>query len=393
MEELGRRTFLTGCIKGLCACVAGSAVLRHSDSFAGTDTAIPLSVSPDKDQKSGKTLSRFTREAMEYVAKDNGLVQCTLCPKMCIVAPDMRGICGVRENIGGTYYTLVHSRVCAAHVDPIEKKPLFHFKPGSSAFSLATPGCNFTCTFCQNWQISQAKPEDIRSQYVSPADVVSAAKGERCQSIAYTYTEPTIFYEMMYETAKIGNEAGIDSVSISNGYIAQPALEKLLDHLKAIKIDLKAFTDSFYRTYCAGELKPVLDAIKTIRAREKWLEIVVLIIPTLNDNPKEIDEMARWIAGEIGPDVPIHFSRFHPQYKLKNLPVTPMSTLNRCVEICKEHGLRYIYVGNAPGHPNENTYCPSCSKPVISRYGYFIRSTDLKDGNCGACGHKIAGVF
>ena len=198
---------------------------------------------------------------------------------------------------------------------------------------------------------------------------------------------------MMYDTAKLGNESGIDSVSISNGYIAKTALERLLDHLKAIKVDLKAFTDSFYRTYCGGELQPVLNTLKTVKERDVWLEIVVLVIPTLNDSPKEINEMAAWIAGELGPDVPIHFSRFHPQYKLKNIPITPISTLERCIDICKEHGLHYAYVGNAPGHPHESTYCPSCGSVVIKRYSYFIRSKNMKDGHCGACGQKIAGIF
>lgn len=393
MTTMDRRTFLSHCVKGACALGMGSTLLKHMPVFAGTDAAMPLEGNISGSDKARPVADRFTREAMQYIKKDNNLVQCTLCPKQCIVPDGMRGMCRVRENAGGTYNTLVHSRVCAAHVDPIEKKPLFHFKPGTDAFSLATPGCNFTCTFCQNWQISQARPEEIYSKHMTPDDIVNAAVRDRCGTIAFTYTEPTIFYEMMFDTAQRARESGIDSVSISNGYISQDALRELLVHLRGIKIDLKAFTDLFYTTYCSGTLQPVLDSLKTIRASGTWLEIVVLIIPTLNDSAGEIDAMASWIAGELGPDVPVHFSRFHPQYKLKNLPVTPVSTLDRCVDICKKHGLNYVYVGNAPGHPNEHTYCPSCGKTVIRRYGYFIRSRHLTDGSCASCGTKIAGVF
>ena len=388
LTSCDRRSFLESCMKGTCALGLGSMMMGQSELFASLDSAGELlSAQPSGSEE------RFVKQARHYKKFGNNLVRCNLCPHHCPVPDGGRGLCNVRENRRGTYYTLVYSRICAIHIDPIEKKPLFHYKPGTNALSIATPGCNFSCKFCQNWQISQSRPEDINCRYFSPQDIVSRAVNAKTPTIAYTYSEPTIFYEYMYDTAKLGNEHGVKSVAITNGFMEQQAQDELLDHLDGIKVDLKSFTEKFYNQICSGSLKGVKDSLKRIRARDKWLEIVVLIIPTLNDSAQEITEMAKWIAGELGCDVPVHFSRFHPQYKLKNLPATPISTLERCIDICKQQGLKYTYLGNTPGHSAENTYCPSCGKPIIKRYGFYVLSNKIKNGKCTFCGSTVAGVF
>lgn len=387
-RNLDRRDFIISCAKSACAAGLAGFVLREANLFASTDSAGSIL----SGGSSGGD-DRFIKEARHYTKLGDNLVQCGLCPHHCPVPAGARGRCGVRENRNGTYYTLVHSRVCALHTDPIEKKPLFHYMPGKNAVSLATPGCNFSCKFCQNWQISQAKPEEIYCQYVTPENIVQEAVNSKTPCIAYTYSEPTIFYEFMYDVAKLGNERGIKSVMISNGFMEDKPQAELLEQLDAVKVDFKGFSDDYYQNICGGTLKGVQDSIKRIRAKGKWLELVVLVVPTLNDSSDEITAMASWIAGELGDEVPVHFSRFHPEYKLKNLPITPVETLDRCVEICKNKGLKYVYVGNLAGHPAENTYCPSCTKVVIRRYGLYVLSIDIKDGKCAFCGHKIAGVF
>jgi len=390
-ENIGRRKFVKSCIKGACAFGIGGILMENSDVFASLDSLNYNAGQTSSGSKS--TDSRFVKEARHYTKLDNGMVQCKLCPRNCPVPNGARGLCGVRENRKGTYYTLVYSRVCALHIDPIEKKPLFHYKPSKNAFSIATPGCNISCKFCQNWQISQAKPEDISCDYISPQEIVSRAKSANAACIAYTYSEPTIFYEFMYDTAKLANESGIKSVIITNGFISAQAQDELLDQLDAVKIDLKGCSEKYYGEVCGASLKPVLESVKRVKNKGKWLELVVLILPTLNDSEQEITQMADWISGEIGDDVPVHFSRFHPEYKLRNLPMTPLSTLEKCVEICKNKGLKYVYLGNMPGHPAENTYCPSCSKMIIKRYGYYILDNKITNGTCSFCGTKIAGVF
>ncbi|MEW6534254.1 MAG: AmmeMemoRadiSam system radical SAM enzyme [Candidatus Auribacterota bacterium] len=385
---MDRREFISNCLKGACALGLGHVLVKESDLFAALDSAGTLV----KGNGFGDE-SSFVHEAMHFTRLGDGLVRCGLCPHGCLVSDGARGKCRVRENRGGTYYTRVFSRVCAMHVDPIEKKPLFHYKPASKSFSIATPGCNFSCSFCQNWQISQSNPESIDCQYISPDEAVRKAVESGAQSIAYTYSEPTIFYEYMLETARKGNEKGVKSVAITNGFMCEQAQDQLLDQLDAVKIDFKAFSENFYREVCGGTLEGVKKSIQRIAKKKKWLELVVLIIPTLNDSREEITAMAEWIAGEAGYDVPVHFSRFHPQYKLKNLPVTPVATLERCVDICRDKGLRYVYIGNAPGHPAENTYCPGCKEMVIKRYGFYVLSNTVKDGKCPHCGHGIAGIF
>jgi len=369
---VGRRDFLARGCAGLCAL-----------PLLGKLGGLPVDAADDA----------YVREARYYKKLDGLRVECELCPRKCQVADKERGYCGVRENRGGDYKTLVYSRVVALHIDPIEKKPLAHFRPGSQALSLATAGCNIECRFCQNWNISQFRPEQVNASTITPKGMVDIAAERKVPIIAYTYSEPVVFYEYMADVAAEGKRRGVESVMISNGYIQPQPLRDLLPLMDAVKIDLKAFTEKFYVESCSGKLQPVLDTLKILAEVGKWFEIVVLIIPTLNDDPGEVREMARWIHGELGPDVPVHFSRFHPTYKIKNLPPTPISTLERCQAIAAEEGMHYAYCGNVPGHPTESTYCPACGKAVIKRYGYTILENNIADGKCRFCKREIAGVW
>jgi len=374
---VGRRNFLkAAALPGLAACAGYLPV----PSLAGA----PSSRESD---------AQFTVEAQYYQKLPHKKIKCTLCPRECIIDDRERGYCGVRENRGGTYYTLVHSRVVSAHVDPIEKKPFFHFLPGTLAFSIATAGCNVNCKMCQNWEISQIRPEQARATYAPPQKVATLAQQSGSASIAYTYTEPVIFYEYMLDTSQAGRAVGVKSVVVTGGYIEPEPLKKLCRYVDAIKVDLKAFSEKFYRDVVNGELKPVLDALVTMRKLGMWSEIVYLVVPTLNDSDEELKGVARWIKSELGPDVPIHFSRFHPMYLLKNLPPTPLKTLERAKAIADAEGLHYVYIGNVPGHPAENTYCPACRRVVIERVGYTIASNNLRKGKCRYCQHAVAGVW
>ncbi len=334
-----------------------------------------------------------THEARWYEKLPHKKVRCKLCPKECTVDDRERGYCGVRENWGGTYYTLVHSRPCTYHVDPIEKKPLFHFLPGTTAFSIATVGCNVDCKFCQNWQISQIRPEQATNLDMPPEKVVRMTRKSGARSIAYTYTEPVIFSEYVYDTAQEGNRWKIKSVMITNGYIQEQPMRDLAEVLSAVKIDLKAFSEKYYREVVDGELKPVLDTLVLLRKLNMWTEIVYLVVPTLNDSDKEFTELAKWIRTNLGPDVPVHFSRFYPQYKLQNLPPTPQKTLERAREIARAEGLHYVYIGNIPGHEGENTYCPKCGKRLIHRVGFFVEENRIEHGKCPYCGQEIPGIW
>ena len=332
-------------------------------------------------------------EARHYEKLPHKKIKCTLCPRECVIDDLERGYCGVRENRGGTYYTLVHSRPCSVNVDPIEKKPLFHFLPGTPAFSLATAGCNVECKFCQNWEISQVRPEQIRSYDLPPKKVVDHARNYGCASIAYTYSEPVIFEEYMYDCAAEGRKRDVRSVMISNGYINSEPMDELCNVLDAVKIDLKAFTQKFYTDLVMGELQPVLDTLVLLKKRNMWTEIVYLVIPTKNDDPGELTEMCQWIASDLGPETPVHFSRFYPQYRLRNLPPTPVKTLKTAREIGLKQGLQFVYVGNVPGDEGESTFCPACGEVVIRRWGYTILQNNLKNGACANCSAKIPGVW
>jgi pyruvate formate lyase activating enzyme len=333
------------------------------------------------------------KEAMFYEKLGDNVVKCNLCSHRCRVADSKRGICAVRENRNGTLYSLVYEKAVARAVDPIEKKPLFHFLPGSRAYSIATTGCNFRCRNCQNFDISQM-PKDrkiILGQDVSPEEIVVAAKRNNCESIAYTYTEPTIFFEYAYDTAKLAKKDGIKNVFVTNGYITEEALIEIKPYLDATNIDLKSFSDGFYRKNCGARLKPVLDSIQLHKNLGIWIEITTLIIPTLNDSEEELRKIAEFIK-EVGEEVPWHISQFYPTYNLIDLPRTPVATLRRARQIGFEVGLRYVYEGNVRGEAGENTYCYKCGKLLIRRYGYQILENKIKNSACSHCGAKINGI-
>ena len=379
-SALDRRSFLK------CALASGAALTACD--LAQSLVAIPAPADPQKQDD-----TQFTVEAKFFEKLENKKIKCKLCPRECTVGDKERGYCGVRENHEGTYYSLVHSRVCAAHIDPVEKKPLFHYLPGTLAFSLATAGCNVNCKFCQNWDISQVRPEQVPAQYAPPNLVADLAKRNGCPTIAYTYSEPVVFSEYVMDAADAGHQAGIRSVVVSNGYIQEEALRTAYGKMDAVKIDLKAFSESYYKDVVSGELKPVLDTLVTLRKMGKWTEIVYLVVPTLNDSDAEFRGLARWVKANLGQDVPLHFTQFHPEYLLKNLPITPVPTLERAKAIADAEGLHYVYIGNVPGHPAENTYCPKCRRIVVERVGMMAKQMLIRKGSCPFCGQQIPGLW
>jgi pyruvate formate lyase activating enzyme len=321
------------------------------------------------------------------------IVKCLLCAQSCVIANGQRGKCRTRMNVDGDLRSLVYGRPVSIHVDPIEKKPLYHFLPGVSAFSLATAGCLLRCKFCQNWEISQASPEDHQVPFTPPARIVDAAHAGKAPVIAFTYNEPTVFMEYLADISRDAKKQGIRSVLISCGFMNEAPLAEMCTLLDAIKIDLKGFSEDFYRSVCGAELRPVLRSIKQIAKSHAHLEIVNLVVPTLNDSDKMLHELIEWISGEIGPDVPVHFTRFHPDYQLLNLPPTPVATLERARDMALSKGMHYPYVGNVPGHPGNHTYCPKCKKVVIERQGFFTTAMNIEGGRCKFCKRKIAGVW
>jgi pyruvate formate lyase activating enzyme len=324
---------------------------------------------------------------------DRSAVLCQLCAQGCTIKSGGSGRCRARVNVGGELRSLVYGRPVAVHVDPIEKKPFFHFLPGSAAYSLGTAGCPLRCKFCQNWQISQARPDDYDVPFTPASAVVDAAVGRGAPVVAFTYNEPTVFAEYALDVAAAGRRRGLRSVMVSCGFMNERPLADLCGALDAIKIDLKGFSDEFYRTVSGAALAPVLRSITQIRKAGVHLEIVNLVVPTLNDADASLRGLVDWVMGELGPDVPLHFTRFHPDYQLLNLPPTPIATLERARAMALDRGLRYPYVGNVPGHPGNHTYCPRCRARVIARQDFFVLESTLKDGRCGACGYAIAGVW
>jgi pyruvate formate lyase activating enzyme len=332
------------------------------------------------------------KESLYYSKLKNQLVKCELCPRLCVIKPGSRGLCRVRQNNDGKLYSLVYARPCSMHVDPIEKKPLYHFMPGARAFSIATIGCNFFCRFCQNWQISKADASSIDKEYdeALPEQVVELCKKNNCNILSYTYTEPTIFYEYMLDIAKIAKKQGIKNTIVSNGYINEQPLRELCKHIDGANIDLKGFTEEFYKKVCQGTLAGVLKALKILREEGVWLEITNLVVPGLNDDFGKIEEMCKWISEELGRDVPLHFSRFHPDYKMTNAEPTPLDTLEKARRIAEKY-LDYVYVGNVAGE--SNTICPKCKSVVIRRSMLSLVENKLVKGKCFKCGNKMPGVF
>lgn len=321
-------------------------------------------------------------------------VQCVLCPRRCILNDGQRGVCTVRINRDGMLYTLGYGNPVALHVDPIEKKPFFHVLPGSSAYSLAVAGCNMRCLFCQNWQISQSRPDEVTSYDMSPEAIVDAASKSGCRSVVYTYTEPTVFYEYMLDISKIARARGLLNGMHTCGYINPEPLKELLVYMDAVNVDLKGFSKEFYNKMgLLAELDPVLDALKIIKKEGVWLEITNLVVPGQNDDPAMIRKMCVWIKENLGDDVPLHFSRFMPSFKLQNLPPTPVEKLEEAYKIAKDVGLKYVYIGNVPGHEHESTFCPNCSKLIVGRLGYKVTEMHIVNSSCGFCGYPISGIW
>lgn len=332
------------------------------------------------------------REANYYEPSSNKSVRCFLCPNECHIARSQWGACKARKNIDGKLYSMVYGKIATAHIDPIEKKPFFHVLPSSTAFSIATTGCNMRCLFCQNWEISQSFPDDVPSRTATPAEVVSQVLASGARSIAFTYNEPVIAYEYILDIAKLAKAKGIKTLVVSSGYIEEEPLKELLKYIDAYKVDLKAFNEKFYRKLTGGRLASVLETLKIIKQSGVWLEIVNLLVPGENDSDEEIRAMAQWIYSNLGDSVPLHFSRFFPQYKLKNLPPTPPETLVRARQIAVKEGLKFVYTGNTAYPEGETTWCPNSGEKGIVRQGYFVISNNLKNGTCPD-GEKIPGIW
>ncbi len=334
-------------------------------------------------------------EALYYekVDEKKKVVGCLLCPRACSIQDGETGFCRARKNIRGKLYSLGYAQPCAIHVDPVEKKPFFNVLPRTLSLSLACAGCNLRCKFCQNWQISQISPMESNNYHLSPGKLVEAAKSSGCKSIAYTYTEPTNFYEYMLDTAVIARSQGILNVQHSNGYINPAPLKELCKYLDAANIDLKGFSTAFYNKMCEAELEPVLETIKTMKKSGVWVEITNLVITGHNDDPRMISAMCEWVKQNVGADVPVHFSRFFPMYKLTGIQPTPLPSLERARECGLKAGLQFVYIGNAPGNPGENTYCPKCRKVLVRRSGYNILDLHIRSGKCRYCGEKIGGLW
>lgn len=388
---ISRREFLTNCAR-LAPLIGGAGIILSDPFWQGLLSCGDLGVihagSPLDEMVQSAPRARY----WQSLHKDNA-VRCFLCPHNCTIGDGERGKCRTRVNVQGGLRSLVYGRPVSIHVDPIEKKPLYHFLPGAEAYSLATAGCPLQCKCCQNWEISQARPEDYQGAYTPPEKIAGSASTSKARVIAFTYNEPTVFTEYMIDIARDAKKQGLRSAMISCGFVNEAPLAELCKVLDAIKIDLKGYSEDFYRNVCGAELKPVLKGIKQISKSRTHLEIVNLVVPTLNDSDKMLVELISWVLGECGPDVPLHFSRFHPDYQMLNLPPTPVATLERARDMALSRGVHYPYVGNVPSHPGDNTYCPSCKKVLIQRRGFFVTEMNIKNGRCKFCSRKIAGVW
>ena len=389
MVRISRRQFILSTGVGLTA-----AARRSAWSFFGPGE----SESPDirgtifkKDAPDG--LWKWSKAAYHFHRLDKGAVLCTLCPNRCRLSPGDRSICRSRVNLDGTLYSLAYGNACSANVDPIEKKPLYHFLPTSRAFSIAAAGCNFRCLNCQNWEISQSRPEDVRHFDLFPQNVIEAAVQSGSRSIAYTYSEPTTYYEYMLDTARIARAQGLFNLWISNGYINRQPLEALCRVLDAANVNLKSISDDMYRQLNGGRLQPVLNTLVTLHRLGVHFEITHLVVPGYGDRPEMIRRMCAWILGELGPDHPLHCLRFFPRYRLDRLAPTPVATLIRFRELALDAGLRYVYVGNVPGHAGNHTFCHNCRQLLVERQGYHISRLLIEAGRCPFCHTQIPGVW
>jgi pyruvate formate lyase activating enzyme len=383
-KKFTKRQFLRTSLTGIGAAVAGIPAVKAMEGIL----AHPLP--PELPPAGG--LGKFSRESPYSVATPKG-IKCQICPNNCILKEGADSICRTHVVKDGKLYTVAYGNPCSVHAEPVEKKPLFHFLPSTSAFSIATAGCNFACLNCQNWEISQKSPWETQNMEMFPPKVVEEASKAGCRSIAYTYSEPIAWYEYAFDTAKLARSKGIKNLLISNGFINEKPLRDLCKHLDAANINLKSFSDDIYARLNGGTLQPVLNTLKTLKAEGVWLEITNLVVPGWTDDLNMIREMCGWLVQNDFADTPLHFSRFFPLHKLTNLPYTPTEVLDRARNIALKSGIRYVYIGNVPGSPAEHTYCPNCKKMVIERKGFAILSRNLKGDCCGFCNTKIAGVW
>ncbi|MCX7803816.1 MAG: AmmeMemoRadiSam system radical SAM enzyme [Planctomycetota bacterium] len=406
-----------GVLRGAAAGAGAGAGTGSAAGGGGPSAETPTGPGAAAGGASGGTLSRkprepFTRPNVRAIARDRALalnlslreasfwrrveggeVQCELCPTLCRLRDGERGKCRVRVNYSGTLYALTYARVVAEHVDPVEKKPLNHFLPATGIYSIATAGCNMGCIFCQNYEISQSFPEDVRFEMREPAGVVAIAKRYKCPSIAYTYSEPSVFYEYMYDCAKLARGNGIANVWVTAGYINEKPLRELARYLDAANVDIKGFSEEFYRKYCDGHLAPVLRTVEILKEMKVHVEITNLIVPGGNDDPGMIRKLCRWVIEKIGPKTPVHFSRYHPDYKMERPGPTPLSTLRMAREIALREGLKYVYIGNIADPEGMNTYCAGCGRKLIERFHYYVKSNEVADGKCPHCGERIPGLW
>ena len=401
-SKLTRRQFLQqGLLAALAAGLAscnGREEATRGPPATQTQMATPSPVpSPTPTPQPSPTATEGPgidlHEARYYTQLDDNRVQCQVCFRQCVVPEDGRGFCRNKVNVGGRYYTLVYGRPSALQLDPIEKEPSFHFWPGATILCTGTASCNNRCVFCQNWHLSQHAFEEIDHIAISPASTVVLAKDMECDAVSFTYNEPTVFYEHMFDVAREAKRWGLGTLFHSNGGMNEEPLAALLDVMDAVTVDLKAFTPQFYRDVSSSELEPVLRTLVQIHGSGKHLEIVNLMIPTLNDDPDDVRRMCRWIRDTLSAEVPLHFTRFHPAYKLTSLPPTPIDSLERAAGIAAEEGLHYVYVGNVPGHERNSTFCPSCGERIIGRTHFAVTSLDVVKGKCRFCEHQIPGVW
>jgi len=383
-NKINKRNFLRMSLAGVGTAIIGlksSHLLAKTFSFMETAPANPVS-----------GLGKYSKESPYYVVTPKG-VKCQICPNNCILREGLDSICRTHIVNDDKLYTIAYGNPCSVHIDPIEKKPLFHFLPATQSFSIATAGCNLACLNCQNWEISQQSPRNSQNIELFPSAVVAEAVKNGCKTIAYTYSEPTAFYEYMFDTARLAKARGIKNLLISNGYINEKPLRDLAKYIDVANINLKSFSEEIYAKLNGGSLQPILNTLKILKEEGVWLEITNLIVPTWTDKMDMITEMCAWLVKNGFVENPLHFSRFFPLYKLTSLPYTPESTLEKAQSIALKAGIKYVYIGNVPGTPAENTYCPSCKKNVIERRGFAILTNNLKAGNCKFCGTKIAGVW
>jgi len=384
LKKISKRDFFRQGLAGLGGLALG---IDASQTFAKKILAMNNFDSPPSGD-----LGKFSKESPYYTVMPKG-VKCQICPNHCILKEGLDSICRTRVVSGGKLYTIAYGNPCSRHIDPIEKKPLFHYLPTTSSYSIATAGCNLACLNCQNWEISQQSPRNTQNMDLLPPRVVEEAAKSGCKSIAYTYSEPIAFYEYTFDTAKLARAQGIKNLMISNGYINEKPLRDLSKYLDAANINLKSFSEEIYARLNGGSLQPILNTLKILKEEGVWLEITNLVVPGWTDDLDMIKEMCDWLFNNGFDDNPLHFSRFFPLYKLTSLPYTPEATLNKVREIAIKAGIKYVYIGNVPGSKAENTYCPSCKKSIIERKGYSILANHLKNGHCKFCSTKIAGVW